>query len=70
MAMNLIDAGVDEQTAMMLTGHQDRETFRAYNRIVLARKTAAAARLTDHLREQGQLQGHPRPPRKPARVTS
>jgi len=49
LAVNLVASGVDEQTAMSLTGHKDRATFRGYNVLVRAAKQAAAAKVTEHL---------------------
>lgn len=40
-AVNLITAGVNEQTAMAITGHKDIETFRGYNVLVEEAKRAA-----------------------------
>ncbi len=48
-AVNLTAAGVNEQTAMSLTGHKDRSTFRGYNVLARATKQAAAAKVTEHL---------------------
>jgi integrase len=43
-AVNLMTAGVDEQTAMELTGHKDSETFRGYRVLVEEAKRAAIAK--------------------------
>jgi integrase len=40
-AVNLMTAGVDEQTAMAITGHKDTETFRSYRVLVEEAKRAA-----------------------------
>jgi integrase len=51
-AVNLMAAGVDEQTAMAITGHKDSETFRGYRVLVEEAKRAAIAKrdsvLVDH----------------------
>jgi integrase len=43
-AINLMTAGVDEQTAMEITGHKDSETFRGYRVLVEEAKRAAIAK--------------------------
>jgi integrase len=43
-AVNLMTAGVDEQTAMALTGHKDSATFRGYRVLVEEVKRAAIAK--------------------------
>ena len=43
-AVNLMTAGVDEQTAMEITGHKDSETFRGYRVLVEEAKRAAIAK--------------------------
>jgi integrase len=48
-AVNLMAAGVDEQTAMSITGHKDVATFRKYRQLLDAAKLAAAVKLTQHL---------------------
>jgi integrase len=40
-AVNLMAAGIDEQTAMSLTGHKDANTFRSYRVLVEEAKRAA-----------------------------
>ena len=48
-AVNLMASGVDEQLAMELTGHRDRDTFRRYRQLVREAKLAAAQKLNQHL---------------------
>ena len=43
-AVNLMTAGVDEQTAMEITGHKDSQTFRGYRVLVEEAKRAAIAK--------------------------
>ena len=43
-AVNLMKAGVDEQTAMGITGHKDSETFRGYRVMVEEAKRAGIAK--------------------------
>jgi len=43
-AVNLMAAGVDEQTAMAITGHKDSDTFRGYRVLVEEAKRAAIAK--------------------------
>jgi len=43
-AVNLMTAGVDEQTAMAITGHKDSETFRGYRILIEEAKRAAIAK--------------------------
>jgi integrase len=43
-AVNLMTAGVDEQTAMAITGHKDSDTFRGYRVLVEEAKRAAIAK--------------------------
>ena len=43
-AVNLMTAGVDEQTAMAITGHKDSDTFRSYRVLVEEAKRAAIAK--------------------------
>ena len=43
-AVNLMTAGVDEQTAMEITGHKDSQTFRGYRVLIEEAKRAAIAK--------------------------